>query len=74
MVLGLGEGESLSNVDAAWLRMEDPTNLMTITGVMSFSETLPYPDLKALIEDRLLCYDRFRQRIVDSRITLARAR
>jgi diacylglycerol O-acyltransferase len=74
MVLGIGEGESLSNVDAAWLRMEDPTNLMTITGVMTFAEKLPFPDLKALIEDRLLCYDRFRQRVVDSRIPLARAR
>ena len=74
MALGLGQGESLSNVDAAWLRMEDPTNLMTITGVMSFSRTLPYTDLKALIEDRLLCYDRFRQRVVDSRVPLARAR
>ncbi len=74
MVLGIGDGESLSNVDAAWLRMEDPTNLMTITGVMSFAESLPFADLKALIEDRLLCYDRFRQRVVDSRIPLARAR
>jgi WS/DGAT/MGAT family acyltransferase len=74
MVLGIGEGESLSNVDAAWLRMEDPTNLMTITGVMTFGETLAYADLKALIEDRLLCYDRFRQRVADSRIPLARAR
>jgi hypothetical protein len=27
---------SLSNVDIAWLRMEDPTNMMTITGVMLF--------------------------------------
>jgi WS/DGAT/MGAT family acyltransferase len=74
MVLGIGEGESLSNVDAAWLRMDDPTNLMTITGVMTFADTLPYADLKGLIEDRLLCYDRFRQRVVDSRIPLARAR
>jgi WS/DGAT/MGAT family acyltransferase len=54
-------GESMSNVDAAWLRMEDRTNLMTITGVMSFREPLDFPQLKELIEDRLLYYDRFRQ-------------
>jgi len=53
----------MSNVDAAWLRMEDRTNLMTITGVMSFSEPLDFGQLKELIEDRLLYYDRFRQRV-----------
>ena len=26
----------LSSVDAAWLRMEDPTNLMMVTGVLLF--------------------------------------
>ncbi len=26
--------EPLSGVDAAWLRMDEPTNLMTITGVL----------------------------------------
>ena len=56
-------GEPMSNVDAAWLRMEDRTNLMTITGVMSFSEPLEFGQLKEVIEDRLLCYDRFRQRV-----------
>jgi len=74
MVFGGSDGESLSNVDAAWLRMEDPTNLMTITGVMSFAERLDFGQLKELIEDRLLCYDRFRQRVEESRIPLGRPR
>jgi diacylglycerol O-acyltransferase len=66
--------EPLSNVDAAWLRMEDSTNLMTITAVMSFSECLDYKELKSIIEDRLLCYDRFRQRVIESRLPFARPR
>jgi len=74
MVLGGSDGEALSNVDAAWLRMEDPTNLMTITGVMSFSERLDFAQLKGLIEDRLLCYDRFRQRVEEARLPLGRPR
>jgi len=54
----------LSSVDAAWLRMEDPTNLMMITGVMVFGAPVEYERLKALLEKRLLRFDRFRQRVV----------
>ena len=62
------EGRPMSNVDAAWLHMEDPTNLMLITGVMSFYDKLDFGELKALIEDRLLPFDRFRQKVVESPI------
>jgi diacylglycerol O-acyltransferase len=54
----------LSSVDNAWLRMEDPTNLMMITGVMIFGAPLEYERLKATIEKRLLRFDRFRKRAV----------
>ncbi len=64
--------EPLSNVDSAWLRMEEPTNLMTITGLMTFRERLDPGRLKSVIEDRLLAYDRFRQRVVESRLPLGR--
>ena len=66
MVLGFGKGEPLSNVDAAWLQMEDRTNLMVITAVMAFNEPLAFDDVKALLADRFNCYGRFRQRIVQS--------
>ena len=56
--MALLEGKPLSNVDAAWLRMESPTNLMLISGVMSFYEKLDFSELKELIEDRLLPFDR----------------
>jgi WS/DGAT/MGAT family acyltransferase len=64
--MALLEGKPMSNVDAAWLHMESPTNLMLISGVMSFAEKLDFDELKELIEDRLLPYDRFRQKVVTS--------
>ena len=39
--------EPMSKVDTAWLRMERPTNLMMITGVMMFAGPL------ALVFNRL---------------------
>ena len=69
-----GKSEALSNVDSAWLRMEDPTNLMTITGLMSFDERIDFRRLKAAVEDRLLPFDRFRQKVVQPRLPLAKPR
>mgnify|MGYP001825083986 FL=1 len=66
--MALLEGKPMSNVDAAWLHMESPTNLMLITGVMSFYEKLDFSELKELIEDRFLPYERFRQKVVLSTI------
>ncbi|RMG63497.1 MAG: wax ester/triacylglycerol synthase family O-acyltransferase [Calditrichaeota bacterium] len=59
--------EPMSNVDTAWWRMEDPTNLMMITGVILFPEPLDYQKVKRLLEERLLRFNRFRQRVVESR-------
>jgi diacylglycerol O-acyltransferase / wax synthase len=53
----------LSAVDAAWLRMEDPTNLMMVTGVLLFDGRLDLDRLRAVVEERLLAFARFRQRI-----------
>jgi WS/DGAT/MGAT family acyltransferase len=44
--------------------MEEPANLMMITGVMVFGTPMDCERLKATIEKRLLRFDRFRQRIV----------
>jgi diacylglycerol O-acyltransferase / wax synthase len=56
----------LSSVDAAWLRMEDPTNLMMVTGVLTFDERLDTSRVRSLLEDRLLAYPRFRQRVAEA--------
>jgi diacylglycerol O-acyltransferase / wax synthase len=53
----------LSSVDAAWLRMEDPTNLMMVTGVLTFEERLDARGLRRVLEERLLSFPRFRQRV-----------
>jgi WS/DGAT/MGAT family acyltransferase len=66
--MALLEGKPMSNVDAAWLHMESPTNLMLISGVMSFYEKLDFAELKGLIEDRLLPFERFRQKVVTSAV------
>lgn len=59
--------EAFSNADAAWLRMEDPTNLMMITGILMFDELIDYERLRAIIEQRLLSFDRFRMRVKNPR-------
>ena len=58
--------EPISNVDTAWLRMESPTNLMMITGVMTFAAPLGLARLRELIGQRFLAYRRFGQRPVDT--------
>ena len=55
--------QPLSAVDAAWLRMEDPTNLMMVTGILLFEGRVGLEPLRAVIEERLLDFARFRQRV-----------
>lgn len=45
--------------------MEEPANPMTITGVLSFGRRVEAEELAALIEERLLPFDRFRMRVDD---------
>lgn len=54
--------EPMANVDCAWLRMDDPTNLMMITGVLVFAEPLTIDQIKQVVTERLLPFNRFRQR------------
>jgi WS/DGAT/MGAT family acyltransferase len=58
--------EALSSVDAAWLRMEDPTNLMMVTGILLFDEPLDPRRFRSTLERRLLPFGRFRQRVVEA--------
>lgn len=70
MAKAKNKAEVMSNVDAAWLHMDDPTNLMMITGVLMFAEPLDMATLQETVERGLLRYERFRQRVVDSRLGL----
>ncbi len=56
--------ERMSAVDTAWLRMDSPVNLMMIVGVEVFDSPIAYDELSASLGERLLAYDRFRQRVV----------
>lgn len=58
--------ETMSRVDTAWLRMERATNLMMITSVMMFEESMDIDRLKRMVKSRFLAYPRFRQKTVDS--------
>ena len=56
--------ERISGVDTAWLRMEVPTNLMMIVGVMMFREKLDLATVRRMVEARFLAFPRFRSRAV----------
>lgn len=67
MIYGSRYGrEAMSKVDTAWLRMEKPTNLMMITGVLMFGQRLSITALRQLIGERFLAFRRFRQKAVDA--------
>ena len=55
----------VSPPDSAWLRMEQPTNPMTITGVVGFGAPLSMDALRRFAGERLVRFDRFRMRIED---------
>ena len=55
--------EPLSGTDNAWRRMGTTNNLMTITGVLMFEEPVGYDELCDRLEQRLLRYERFNQRV-----------
>ncbi|MCW8926738.1 MAG: wax ester/triacylglycerol synthase family O-acyltransferase [Xanthomonadales bacterium] len=57
--------EPISKVDTAWLRMEQPTNLMMINGIIIMDEHLDYEALLETIQQRFLAFRRFRQKAVD---------
>lgn len=56
--------EIMSNIDNFWLHMDHPTNLMVITGFLQFDKPLDFDRLKQTFKNRLLCYDRFKKRVV----------
>lgn len=57
----------MSSVDAAWLGMEDPTNLMMVTGVMAMAGKVDVRRLRLLLDRRLAPFGRFHRRVVRPR-------
>ncbi len=54
--------ESMSSVDVDWLRMDRPSNLMVICGVLAMRERISMERLRSTVASRFLRYPRFRQR------------
>jgi diacylglycerol O-acyltransferase / wax synthase len=70
MRAGNSRSEPMASADAAWLHMESPTNLMVVTGLMLFDEPLEFERLKTTLKERLLRFERFRQRVVEPALSL----
>ena len=60
--------QRMSSADSVFVHLEDPTNLMLVTVVMLLGTPVHYVRLAAIMEHRLLAFDRFRQRVVASRL------
>lgn len=56
--------QRMSRVDTAWLRMDNDVNLMMIVGVWLLQPGITHAQLCERIEDKLLKYERFRQKVV----------
>ena len=56
--------ERMSRVDTAWLRMDNDVNLMMIVGVWLLQPAVTLAAVRERIGDKLLKYDRFRQKAV----------
>ncbi|MBX3600121.1 MAG: wax ester/triacylglycerol synthase family O-acyltransferase [Rubrivivax sp.] len=54
----------MSRVDTAWLRMDNDVNLMMIVGVWLLQPAVTLAAVRERIGDKLLKYDRFRQKAV----------
>src|SRR5258706_9895870 len=59
--MAIAQRERISGVDTAWLRMDQPTNLMMIVGVMMLEGGLDLRAVKKVIAARFLAFRRFRQ-------------
>jgi diacylglycerol O-acyltransferase / wax synthase len=60
--------ERMSRVDTAWLRMDNDVNLMMIVGVWLLQPALDYEALCQRVADKLLRFDRFRQKVVQDAV------
>jgi len=63
--LSTARKEPIAKVDTAWLRMEQPTNLMMITGVIELAEAVDFEHFRRIVANRFLAFPRFRQKAVE---------
>ena len=58
-------GERMTKVDTAWLRMDCDANLMMIVGVWQLAPGVKHAAVCERIENSLLKYNRFKQRVME---------
>ncbi|HEX6116748.1 MAG TPA: wax ester/triacylglycerol synthase family O-acyltransferase [Solirubrobacterales bacterium] len=64
--------QPMSSADAAWLHMDQPTNLMVVTAAIWFDETPDWARVREILQTRLVDpYPRFHQRVVEGRRPLS---
>lgn len=59
------QGDRMSRVDTAWLRMDSDVNLMMIVGVWLLEPGIQLADLRERVQSKLLQYRRFGQKVVE---------
>ncbi len=59
------DGERMSKVDRAWLRMDSPNNLMMIVGFWILKPRVDYETVCQRIDERMRKYPRFHQVVVE---------
>lgn len=60
----------MNPVDAAWYHLDSPANPAVVNALVSTRKPLDFERVKALFEQRLLRFDRFRQRVVEPTLGL----
>jgi diacylglycerol O-acyltransferase len=62
--------EALSPLDAAWYHMDGPANPAVITAMLLTRRPLGFAQLRRICRERLLGFERFRQRVVEHGLAL----
>lgn len=60
--------DPMRRVDAAWFHMDRPRNTADIVALMGFRERIGFGRIRDLVDERLLGFARFRQRIREARL------
>jgi hypothetical protein len=63
--------QALDPVDAAWYHMDGPANPAIVTAVALTSQPLEFGKVRAALKQRLLGFERFRQRVVERGVVFA---
>lgn len=59
----MSRSERMSSIDTSWLRMDKPTNLMMITGVIMLEGPVDYEAIERRLAEGMLGFARFRQKV-----------